>query len=214
MRRCEIRAGIYARVSTAEQVDGTSLGTQVDRCRAHAIAQGWEVVSEWIDEGVSGAKASRPALDRLLRGVRASEVDVVVVAKLDRIGRSMRHLAALLGELDDRGIALVSVSESFDSSTPAGRLQRNMLGSFAEFEREQIRERSLAGLEASVRQGRWAGGPPPFGFKRQGHQLVIDEREAETLRLAIRLFVEQRMTMGQVASELNARGLHQLSVAM
>lgn len=201
------RAAIYARVSTIEQVDGTSLATQVERCRAHVAAQGWHGVGEWVDEGVSGAKASRPALDGLMRAVRASEVDVVVVAKLDRIGRSMRHLAALLGELDDRNVGLISVSESFDSSTPAGRLQRNMLGSFAEFEREQIRERVLGGLEASVRKGRWVGGPPPYGYRRDGVHLAIEESEAATLRLAVELLVEQRMSTGQVARELNARGM-------
>jgi DNA invertase Pin-like site-specific DNA recombinase len=142
----ERRAAVYARVSTAEQVDGTSLMTQIERCRAYVESQGWVLADEFVDEGVSGAKASRPALGQLLRLVRSGGADTIVVAKLDRLGRSMRHLVVLLGELDDRGVRLVSVAEGFDSQTPSGRLQRNILGSFAEFEREQ--SRSGRGLQA------------------------------------------------------------------
>jgi site-specific DNA recombinase len=204
------RAAVYARVSTAEQVDGTSLGSQVERAEAHITVQGWTPAGRFVDEGVSGAKASRPALDLLLTAVRAGTIDVVVVAKLDRIGRSMRHLAALLGELDDRQVVLVSVAEAFDSSTPSGRLQRNMLGSFAEFEREQIRERMSSGRDVAVRAGKWVSTNAPFGYRidtTSGQRpLAIEPSQAETIRLAVDLFVTQRMTTGQVATELNNRG--------
>lgn len=205
------RAAIYARVSTDEQVLGTSLGIQQSRCRAHIDGQGWWAVADYVDEGVSGAKASRPALDRLIASVRRGEVDVVVVAKLDRIGRSMRNLAALMGDFDDRGVSLVSISESFDSMTPAGRLQRNMLGSFAEFERALIRDRMASGIEAAAAAGHWPGGSTPFGYRsvRSGRSsiLQIDEAEAMTLRRAVDLVVRQRLTTGQAAVELNAAGL-------
>ena len=205
------RAAIYARVSTAEQVDGTSLDTQVASCERHLDGQGWIRQGTYIDEGVSGAKARRPALDRLLDEVKQGAVDVVVVAKLDRIGRSMRHLSALLGELDDRHVVLVSVSESFDSSTASGRLQRNMLGSFAEFEREQIRERLSAGRDATVRQGKYVSTHAPYGLKitidGNDRRLEIDPDEAAAVRLAVDLFVNSRLTTGQVAAELNARGM-------
>jgi site-specific DNA recombinase len=204
------RAAIYARVSTAEQVDGTSLATQVAQCERYAALQEWGVQGSYVDEGVSGAKARRPALDRLLREVEQGNVEVVVVAKLDRIGRSMRHLAALLGQLDDAKVALVSVSEAFDSATAAGRLQRNMLGSFAEFEREQIRDRLSSGRDATVRNGKYVSTHAPYGLAidTEGGQrrLVIDPVEAETLRVAIGLYVNQKLTTGQVAAELNARG--------
>jgi len=207
-----VRAVIYARVSTEEQVGGSSLGTQLDRCRSYAAGQGWEVVGEYVDEGVSGAKASRPALDKAMTEVRRGDTAVLVVAKLDRIGRSMRNLAALLGELDDRQVSLVSVSESFDSLTPAGRLQRNMLGSFAEFERAIIKERMTSGQEATARAGRWVGGPPPFGYKIDGRgreaRLVINQDEAAVITLAVDLLVVQRLSTGQVAKELNGRGMH------
>ena len=83
------RAAIYARVSTDEQVDGTSLGTQLSRSRAYAAAHGWEIAGEYVDEGVSGARATRPALDRMMAEARRGRFGVVVVAKLDRFGRSV-----------------------------------------------------------------------------------------------------------------------------
>ncbi len=118
-----VRAAIYARVSTDGQVEsGTSLDEQVRRCRAYCEAQGWSVVAEYREEGVSGTKASRPQLDCLMRSARGRELDAIVVAKLDRWGRSMRHLCDALGELDDVGVRFASVAEAVDSSTPAGRL--------------------------------------------------------------------------------------------
>jgi site-specific DNA recombinase len=209
-----LSAGVYARVSTDEQAEhGTSLASQVERCRAYAIAQGWVVADELIDEGISGAAASRPALDRLLSAVREGQIDIVIVAKLDRLGRSMRYLSALLGELDDRGVRLVSVAEAFDSATASGRLQRNILGSFAEFEREQIRERTHSGLAAVARQGYWPGGPAPFGWRitpapDAPHRVVLmlDEAESETLRVAVDAVMRENLSTGEVAGRLNALG--------
>ena len=204
------RAAIYARVSTLEQVDGTSLATQVERCRAYVKSQGWSLAGELVDEGVSGAKAARPALDRLLALLDDGKVDAIVVAKLDRLGRSMRHLAALLGELDDRGVRLVSVAEGFDSQTPSGRLQRNILGSFAEFEREQIRERTMSGVAATVRDGFWPGGPAPYGWRlvRDGKhtKVELDPTEAAVLRSAAEMIGTQGLTTGEAAQLLNAQG--------
>jgi DNA invertase Pin-like site-specific DNA recombinase len=202
------RAAIYARVSTAEQVEGTSLTVQVDRCEHYIAAQTWAPVASYVDEGVSGAKASRPALDRLMREVRAGTVDVVVIAKLDRIGRSMRHLGAVLGELDDRKVALVSVTEAFDSSTASGRLQRNMLGSFAEFEREVIRDRMVSGRDAVVRAGKWATTMCPYGYRAgpPDYKLEINPTEGDAVWVMVDLFVNQRMNTAEVARQLNAAG--------
>lgn len=201
---------MYARVSTTEQVDGTSLTTQTERCRAYIGAQGWALSGEFIDEGVSGAKANRPALERLLDAVRNHDVEAIVVSKLDRLGRSMRHLVGLLGELDDRGVRVVSVAEGFDSQTPAGRLQRNILGSFAEYEREQIRERTTSGLVATARDGFWPGGQPPYGWRlaRDGRhtKVELDQDEALVLRMAAEMLVVEGMQWADVARRLNANG--------
>ena len=145
--------------------------------------------------------------------IREGVVGVIVVAKLDRLGRSMRHLSVLLGELDDRGVRLVSVAEAFDSATASGRLQRNILGSFAEFEREQIRERTSSGVAAVAREGFWPGGPPPFGWAvapdpGQPHRarLVVADHEAEALRVAVDAVVNENLSTGEVATRLNQGG--------
>src|SRR5689334_18479327 len=108
------RAAVYARVSTAEQaVNGTSLETQRNSCRAFAEANGWHVVGEFVDEGVSGTKASRPALDALFDAVAGADVDVVVVLRLDRFARSMNHLSSMIAELEDHDVAFTTVDRQF-----------------------------------------------------------------------------------------------------
>jgi DNA invertase Pin-like site-specific DNA recombinase len=102
-----------------------------------------------------------------MEACRRREIDVVVVARLDRFGRNLRHLSATLGELDDLGVQFVSVHEAFDSLGPAGRLQRTILSSVAQYEREQRLERSQSGLRAKAQAG-WPGGPPPSGSDGNG----------------------------------------------
>ena len=161
-----MRAATYARVSTQEQADpGTSLDTQRDRTRAYVDAQGWELVAEYVDEGVSGAADRRPDLDRLMGECRDGNVDVIVVAKLDRFTRSSRHLANAMAELEDLGVGFASLAESVDSTTASGRMFRTLLGAFAEFERERITERMMEGHRRIIEAGGWTGGPPPFGYR-------------------------------------------------
>lgn len=205
------RTAIYARVSTDDQAEhGTSLDEQVRRCEAYCESQGWKVTAVYREEGVSGSAASRPQLDRLLHCAHRGELDAIVVAKLDRWGRSMRHLAAALGALDDLGIRFASVTEAIDSSTASGRLLRNVLGAIAEFEREAIIERTSSGLRAVARGGWWPGGPAPYGYRiqREGNRsrLVVDDDEAKMLRHAIECLVDKRLSSWQTAVELNVLG--------
>jgi len=206
-----VRAAIYARVSTDEQAEhGTSLDGQVRRCEAYCVAQGWTVVATHREEGVSGTLASRPELDQLMRSAKRHELDAIVVAKLDRWGRSMRHLSAVLGDLDDLHVRFASVAEAIDSSTPSGRLLRNVLGAIAEFEREAIIERTSSGLRAVARGGWWPGGPPPYGYRVKRDtarsRLIIDDSEEAVIALAVECLVDRRMTPWQTAVELNLLG--------
>lgn len=205
------RAAIYVRVSTDEQVGGTSLDTQLAVCRQYVSAKGWPPAHEFCDGGVSGALASRPQLDLLMAAARSRQIDAVVVSKLDRFGRSLRNIISLIGELDDLGVSFISVQEGLDATTATGRLHRSIMASFAEFERETIRERMTAGKLAHVRLGKWPGGPPPFGYRIEGSgreaTLAIDERESTILLTAIELVVDRRMTTGEAASVLNDMGL-------
>jgi DNA invertase Pin-like site-specific DNA recombinase len=148
------RAGIYARVSTLDQEPEN----QLQELRRYVEARGWTAV-EYVDKGVSGAKDRRPALDRLLTDAKRRKLDVVVCWRLDRLGRNLKHLISLLDELQALGVAFVSLAEGIDATTPAGKLQMHILGAIAEFERERIRERVLAGLQPAKAQGTRLGRP-------------------------------------------------------
>src|SRR3954447_21651030 len=143
-----MRAGIYARVSTLDQEPEN----QLQELRRYAEARGW-TAEEYVDRGVSGAKDRRPALDGLLVDARRRRFDVVVVWRLDRLGRNLRHLITLLEELQSIGVAFISMGEGIDCTTPAGKLQLHILAALAEFERERIRERVMAGLQRARAQG-------------------------------------------------------------
>src|ERR1700704_2702687 len=149
-----MKAAIYARVSTLDQEPENQLA----ELRRYVEARGW-TSAEHVDRGVSGAKERRPALDALLKDARRRRFDVVVVWRLDRLGRNLRHLITLLEELQALGIAFVSLNEGIDATTPAGKLQMHILGAIAEFERERIRERVLAGLARARAQGKRLGRP-------------------------------------------------------
>jgi len=144
---------LYARVSTGEQ----NPEAQLIRLRAYALARGGEAL-EFADTA-SGATRKRPALDALLEAARRRELEAVVVVKLDRVARSVSHLAELGEELRALDVALVVLDQAIDTATPSGRLLFNVLGSIAEFERDLIRERTRDGLEAARRRGSRMGRP-------------------------------------------------------
>jgi DNA invertase Pin-like site-specific DNA recombinase len=149
-----MRAAIYARVSTTDQ----QVDNQLLELRRYAQARGWTTV-EYVDVGVSGAKDRRPELDRLVADAKRRRFDVLLVWRLDRLGRNLRHLILLLDELQTLGVAFVSLAEGIDARTPAGRLQLHVLGAIAEFERDRVRERVLAGLQRARAQGKRLGRP-------------------------------------------------------
>ena len=149
-----MRAAVYARVSTLEQKPEN----QLQELRHYVQARDWTAV-EYVDRGVSGAKDRRPSLDQLITDARRRRFDVLVCWRLDRLGRNLKHLITLLDELQALGIAFVSLAEGIDATTPAGKLQMHILGAIAEFERERIRERVLAGLQRARAQGKRLGRP-------------------------------------------------------
>jgi DNA invertase Pin-like site-specific DNA recombinase len=149
------RVAIYARVSTTVQ----DAGLQTRELRQFAEARGWSLADEYVDAGVSGTKDSRPELNRLMADAKRRRFDVVLVWKLDRFGRSMRHLVNALAEFESLGIAFVSLSDNLDLSTASGRLMFNIIGAMAEFERELIRERVRAGMKNARAKGTRIGRP-------------------------------------------------------
>ena len=150
-----MKVALYARSSTSEQHPDAQLGP----LRAWAAAHGHDAV-EYLDEGVSGAKARRPALDAMMRAVRAGEVQAVAVAALDRLGRDVANLLAIAGELHERKVELVSLREGLDLASPVGKALFTMLGLVAELERAWIRERVRHGIAAARRRGTHIGRRP------------------------------------------------------
>lgn len=144
-----MRAAIYCRVSTSDQ----STEMQLRDLRKLADGRGFEVVKEYCDEGQSGSKSSRPALDRMLADAANGKFDVVLIWRLDRLGRSLGNLIRLLEDFKSWNVALISFSESLDFSTPTGTLFFQMIGAFAEFERQCIRERTRSGLRNARARG-------------------------------------------------------------
>jgi DNA invertase Pin-like site-specific DNA recombinase len=153
-RRTGRRVALYARVSTSEQSPENQLGV----LRSFAEARDWQAV-EYVDHGVSGAKERRGGLDRLLAAVRARKVDIVACTKLDRLARSTRHLVTLAAELQALGVDLVVLDQAIDTTTPSGRLLFHVLAAIAEFERDLIRDRVIAGIRRAKAQGRRLGRP-------------------------------------------------------
>lgn len=149
-----MRAGLYARVSTLDQEPEN----QLQEIRRYVEARGW-TAREYVDRGVSGSKDKRPALDELVRDAKRRRFDVLVCWRLDRLGRNLRHLVTLLEDLQSVGVAFVSLGEGIDCTTPAGKLQLHILAALAEFERERIRERVMAGLRRARGQGKRLGRP-------------------------------------------------------
>ena len=144
----------YARVSTAGQDEALQLDA-LERAGCDRI----------FTDHASGATSNRPAFDELLGMIRRG--DALVIWRLDRLGRSLRHLLEVVGELDQRGVALKSLTESIDTSTPAGRLVFHTFGALAEFERDLIRERTKAGLAAARARGRVGGRPTVWTSERR-----------------------------------------------
>lgn len=152
-----LRVALYARVSTTDKGQDPEL--QLRELREYAGRRGWTTVEEYVDKGVSGVKESRPALNRLLADARCRKFDVIAVWKLDRFGRSLKHLITTLAELESLGIAFVSLRDGFDLSTPSGRLMFQIIGAMGEFERNLIRERVRAGMANARFKGRKLGRP-------------------------------------------------------
>jgi DNA invertase Pin-like site-specific DNA recombinase len=163
------KVGLYGRVSTTDKGQDPEL--QLKDLRLYANARGWKVFGEYVDKGESGAKDRRPQLDRLMEDARKRRIDGILVWKLDRFGRSLKSLVTTLEELRALGIQFVSYTENLDFSTPAGRAMANLIGVFAEFERDLIRERVRAGIQNAKSKG-----------IRVGRRPLIDKRLLGTVR--------------------------------
>jgi site-specific DNA recombinase len=183
-----VRCAIYTRVSTDQglEQDFNSLDAQYDASLAYIRSQahaGWTLLrAKYDDGGFSGGNTDRPALQRLLEDVRAGEVEVIVVYKVDRLTRSLADFAKLVELFDKHNVSFVSVTQQFNTTTSMGRLTLNVLLSFAQFEREVTSERIRDKIAASKRKGLWVGGMVPMGYDTRDRKISINEAEAEQVR--------------------------------
>lgn len=137
-----MKVALYARVSTEDQ----HAEKQVAALEEEAQRRGYEIYDKYVDI-ISGSKASRPEFNRLLRDLRHYKFKAVVITKLDRLGRSLQHLISMIDEFRSKGVELICTTQSIDTMSASGRLQWQIMGAFAEFEREIIRERTREGLK-------------------------------------------------------------------
>jgi site-specific DNA recombinase len=206
------RVAIYTRQSVERENGGEfgSIEAQREAVLAYIASQrslGWVPIdAHYDDRGISGGTADRPGLHRLLDDVRARRVEIVACYKLDRLSRSIGDFSSLLAIFDSFGVAFVSTTQAFNSATSVGRLTLNLLGTFAQFEREQIAERTADKIRASRERGLWTGGRPILGYDSTGGALLVNSVEAAQVRDVFEIYLEQG-TLPKTLAELRRRGI-------
>ena len=175
------RCAIYTRVSTDQQaeVEFNSCEAQEDRIRSFIASQeGFELFKVYSDPGYSGATMERPALESMLDDIRAGHVDTVISYKIDRLTRSPKDFYRIIEYFEPHNVSFISVTERFDTSTPAGRLLRNIMLTFGQFERELIAERIRDKIVQKVKRGLYIGGRPPLGYRAENARLIVEPEKA------------------------------------
>lgn len=188
-------AAIYARQSK-EVNKGDSIGNQVERCVNYCKAFNWNEYEVYEDEGFSGKDGKRPEFERMLSDVRANRIHTIVVYKLDRIMRNLDQFTTLVTNLNALDVSFISLSESFDPSTPMGAAMMNITATFAQLEREQISLRVSDNMYDLFVRGRWVTGRPPFGYVGERVRddngkfmtLPTPDSHADTIRLIFDLY--------------------------
>ncbi|MFI6879331.1 recombinase family protein [Streptomyces sp. NPDC050400] len=210
----------YRRVSTRDQLEGCGLEDQDELCSGWLGAhEGVVLAGDYVDGAVSGSLDGRPAMARLMRDARGGGFQHILVASVDRVGRTARAAYQWAWDMADLGVHFIAVREGIDTSTESGWAEFRRHVVFAEMEWRRIRERTVAGREAKVSYGGWPAGPAPYGYRivsdvvetetgrKRLSVLVTDDHEAMVLTVAAVLLVDDDMNCAQAAAELNRRGL-------
>ena len=210
--RKAFRCAVYTRKSSEHglEQDFNSLDAQREAAEAYIKSQaheGWKLIKTHYDDGgLSGGTLERPALQSLLVDIQARKIDIVVVYKVDRLTRSLADFAKLVELFERHGVSFVSVTQQFNTTTSMGRLTLNVLLSFAQFEREIAGERIRDKFAASRRKGLWMGGTIPLGYDVQDRKLIVNEAEAETVRLIFARYLVLGC-VSKLRADLDQRGV-------
>lgn len=203
-----MRCAIYIRVSTEEQVkEGYSIGAQKERLDAYVKSQGWEIISYYVDEGISAKDTNRPELQRMIKTIEDGIIDVVLVYRLDRLTRSVLDLYQLLETFDKNGCHFKSATEVYDTTTAIGRLFITLVAALAQWERENLGERVRMGMTQKVREGEWHGSTPPIGYLNVDGNLIINEEEAVIVRNIFKWYADEGLSDNKIAIKLNEMGI-------
>jgi len=204
----DVRVGVYVRRSTDDEHQPYSIEAQDARLASYIGSQPGRRQAARFADDASGSTTHRPGLQRALAAARAGLFDVLLVYRVDRLTRSLRDLVTLLDDLDRAGVVFRSATEPFDTATAMGRMLVQMLGMFAQFERDTIIDRVIAGMERKAAAGKWKGGRRPFGYQVEPATttLIPDQDEAAVVRLIFGLYTRDRLGGKTVARALNARG--------
>ena len=203
------RCYIYTRVSTAIQVDGYSLDAQRDKLIKYAEYQELDIAHEYSDQGKSGKSVEgRPEFMQMLEDIKSEkdQVSYVLVFKLSRFGRNAADVLSSLQLMQDYGVNLVCVEDGIDSSKDAGKLMISVLSAVAEIERENIQIQTMEGRKQKAREGKWNGGLPPYGYKLVNGLLMIEEEEAEIIRIIFDKYLNTSMESIAITEYLNSHG--------
>ena len=198
------KCAVYTRVSTDNQVEVeyNSCESQLEKIKSFIKSQDKMVVyGVYSDPGFTGANLERPALQQMLQAIRKEQIDMVIVYKMDRLTRSPKDFYHLIELFEQYNVGFISVTERFDTSTPSGRLLRNIMLTFAQFERELASERVKDKMHQRAQKGMWNGGTVPFGYSKENKKLIINKDEALTLKKIYTLYIET----GSLGKVLNAR---------
>ncbi len=207
----KIKVAGYIRVSTEGQVrEGESLALQENDIKTYAAAHGYQLVGIYRDEGISGGTKDRPGLDQLRKDAKVGKFQKAIFTKLTRFGRSISDLLELFREFeDDCKVGLVCIKENFDTSTSSGRLHRNILAAIAEFERDTIRTQMTEGRINKLKRHETFIGRPAYGYRFNVAQKAIEviDEEKKVYRDIVDLFLNQDMSLNDIALYLNRKGL-------
>lgn len=195
---------IYVRVSTEEQAtEGYSISAQLQTLRQYTNLHGWEIVEEYVDEGISGKNIKdRPAMRKLVEDVEKDKFQALLVWKISRLSRNMLDTLKLLDKFEYYNVKFISYSENFDTGTPIGRLVVQLMASIAEMERNTLSENVKLGMKQRAMEGLWNGGVV-FGYNLNDRKLlVINQDEAEVVKLIFTMYADGK-GLRAIANYLN-----------